>query len=396
MHILFAEDQETARFFLASHLRAMGHTVSEAANGQEALNSLTVNMFAVAAEEIGMLITDWDMPIMDGVELAKRARALREAQYLYIILLTGKGAFADRLHGFAEGGVDDYIIKPFELDELKLRIQVGIRVIEAERSLREYTTGLERIVRNQTREIRDTQSEIIARLFNAMLSRHAETGGHVRRIGIISAFLAEKLGWSMDQVDCIRAAAPLHDVGKIGISDAILLKPGPLSADERLIMQQHAGIGGKILSSSKSPVIQMAERIALAHHENWDGSGYPRRLTGSDIPMEAQIVGLADVFDALRSDRVYRRGLKDDAILEILERGRERKFQPDLLDLFLKNLPGMLALLHMGADMELLPLLEGASRLSSGSAGGSSEDHASGQSDTAERRARHISRQNIF
>lgn len=359
MHILFAEDQETSRFFLASHLRAMGHTVTEAANGQEALNSLTVDMFATDAEEIGMLITDWDMPIMNGVELAKRARALRESQYLYIILLTGKGEYSDRLHGFTEGGVDDYVIKPFEIDELKLRIQVGIRVIQAERSLREYTQGLERIVRNQTLAIRETQSEIIARLFNALLSRHAETGSHVRRIGIMSAFMAEKLGWSPSDVDLIRAAAPLHDVGKIGISDAILLKPGPLTADERLIIQQHSIIGGKILANSTSPIIQMAERISLWHHENWDGSGYPHKLKGQKIPMEARIVGLADVYDALRSDRVYRRGLSNEEVLDVLERGRGRKFQPELLDLFLENLPAIQGLLHMGQEMDINPLLEG-------------------------------------
>ena len=357
MHILFAEDQETARYFLASHLRAMGHTVTEAANGQEALNSLTVNLFASDAEEIGMLITDWDMPIMNGVELAKRARSLREAQYLYIILLTGKGDFSDRLHGFAEGGVDDYVVKPFEIDELKLRIQVGIRVIEAERSLREYTQGLERIVRSQTQAIRDTQAEIISRLFNALLSRHAETGSHVRRIGIMSAFLAEKLGWSTNQVDIIRAAAPLHDVGKIGISDAILLKPGPLTADERLIIQQHTNIGGKILSTSKSLLIQMAERIALHHHENWDGSGYPNKLAGEDIPMEARIVALVDVYDALRSDRVYRRGLDEEAVLDILSRGRGTKFQPEIFDLFVKYLPSIQGVLHAGEEMTLSPLL---------------------------------------
>ena len=358
MHILFAEDQETARFFLASHLRAMGHTVTEAANGQEALNSLTLNLFESGAEEIGMLITDWDMPIMNGVELAKRARALREAQYLYVILLTGKGDFSDRLHGFAEGGVDDYVVKPFEIDELKLRIQVGIRVIQAERSLREYTQGLERIVRNQTQAIRDTQAEIISRLFNALLSRHAETGSHVRRIGIMAAFMAEKMGWSASQVDLIRAAAPLHDVGKIGISDAILLKPGPLTVDERLIIQQHASIGGKILSNSNSNIIQMAERIALWHHENWDGSGYPHRIAGDKIPIEARIVSLVDVYDALRSDRVYRRGLDDEAVLEILTRAKGIKFEPDLFDLFVKHLPDMQALLHMGDEMDIAPLLE--------------------------------------
>lgn len=358
MHILFAEDQETSRFFLASHLRAMGHHVTEAANGQEALNFLNVNLLSPDSEEIGMLITDWNMPIMNGVDLAKRARSLREAQYLYIILLTGKGDFVDRLHGFAEGGVDDYVVKPFKIDELKLRIQVGIRVIQAERSLREYTTGLERIVRNQTQVIRDTQSEILSRLFNALVSRHAESGSHVRRIGIISAFLAEKLGWMASDVEIIRAAAPLHDVGKIGISDAILLKPGPLSADERLIIQQHSKIGGKILSNSTSPIIQMAERIALCHHENWDGTGYPQKLAGEKIPVEARIVALADVYDALRSDRVYRRGLNEEAVLEILERGRGRKFEPALLDLFLKELPAMQSLLHMGMEMDLHPLLD--------------------------------------
>ncbi len=358
MHILFAEDQETARHFLASHLRTMGHTVTEAGNGQEALNSLTVNMFSQGAEEIGMLITDWDMPVMNGVELAKRARVLREAQYLYIILLTGKGEFNDRLHGFAEGGVDDYVVKPFEIDELKLRIQVGVRLIQAERSLREYTQGLERIVRNQTQLIRDTQSEIISRLFNALLSRHAETGSHVRRIGLMSAFIAEKLGWSTSQVDLIRAAAPLHDVGKIGISDAILLKPGPLTHDERQIIQQHAEIGGKILSNSQSPIIQMAERIALWHHENWDGTGYPHKLAGELIPMEARIIALVDVYDALRSDRVYRRSLEDQAVMEILAKGRGTKFQPELFDLFVSNLPAIQSMMHMGDDMDMAPLLQ--------------------------------------
>ena len=339
MHILFAEDQAVTRHFLSSYLRNMGHKVTEAANGQEALTCLTLNTIATDVEEIGMLITDWDMPIMNGVELAKRARALREAQYLYIILLTGKGEFDDRVHGFSEGGVDDYVVKPFEIDELKLRIQVGIRVIQAERSLREYTLGLERIVRDQTEAIRETQGEIISRLFNALLSRHAETGSHVRRIGIMSAFLAEKLGWSTDRIDLIRAAAPLHDVGKIGISDSILLKPGPLTIAEYNIMQQHSEIGQQILSSSRSSLIQMAERIALHHHENWDGSGYPHRLKGEMIPEEARIVSLVDVYDALRSDRVYRKGMEEDVVIEILLSERGRKFQPELIDLFMENLP---------------------------------------------------------
>ena len=338
MHILFAEDQAVTRHFLATQLRAMGHTVTEAANGEEALHQLTMNLFSPGAEEIGMLITDWSMPVMDGLELAKRARSLREAQYLYIILLTGKSQTEDRVLGFAEGGVDDYIVKPFEIDELKLRIQVGIRLITAERSLREYNKKLERTVRNQTQALRDTQSEVISRLFNAILSRHVETGEHVRRIGTMSAFMAEKVGWTSHQVDMIKAAAPLHDVGKIGVSDSILLKPGALTKAERQIIQEHSAIGGNILSGSKSPLIQMAERIALWHHENWDGSGYPHGLKGEDIPMEARLVTLVDVYDALCSERVYRGKMSQDEALEIMHTGRGTKFQPELYDLFLENL----------------------------------------------------------
>ena len=147
-------------------------------------------------------------------------------------------------------------------------------------------------------------------------------------------------------------------MGKIGIAGGIRLKPGTLTADERLIIRQHAAIGAKILSSSQNSVIQMSERIALWHHENWDGSGYPHGLKGEKIPLEARIVGLVDVYDALRSDRVYRRGLEEQAVLDLLERGRGRKFEPGLLDLFLKHLPEIQSLQYMGPDMNIAAFLE--------------------------------------
>ena len=338
MHILFAEDQELSRFFLTSHLRAMGHTVTEASNGQEALDALIGNLRSTETEDIGMLITDWDMPIMNGLDLAIRARHLMGEQYLYIILLTGKGDSYDRVKGFAEGGVDDYVVKPFEINELKLRIQVGIRLMQAEHSLRHYSQGLERIVQKQTGAIREAQNEIISRLFNALQTRHAETGSHVRRIGVMSAFMAEVLGWPVHSVDHIRGAAPLHDVGKIGIADSILLKPGALTVSERNIIQRHTSIGSKILDSSTSKLIQMAASIALHHHENWDGSGYPNGTSGTTIPIEARIVSIVDVYDALRSDRVYRRGLSEETVSSIMRNERGTKFDPELFDLFEKHL----------------------------------------------------------
>jgi len=344
MHILFAEDQAMERFFLSSHLRAMGHTVTETANGQEALEALIANSSS-REEEISMLITDWDMPVMSGIELAIKAREIRDNRYLYIILLTGKGDSYDRVKGFAEGGVDDYVVKPFEIDEVKLRIQVGLRLMQAERSLRDYSNGLERIVQQQTQVIRNTQSEIISRLFNALQSRHAETGSHVRRIGVMSAYLARVLGWATREIDLIQGAAPLHDVGKIGISDDILLKPGALTATERLAIQKHTTIGGKILSGSTSALIQMAERIAVSHHENWDGSGYPSGISGENIPIEARIVSVVDVYDALRSDRVYRKGFDEDTVLTMLREDRGIKFDPWIFDIFINHVDSIRELL---------------------------------------------------
>jgi len=338
MHILFAEDQELSRFFLTSHLRAMGHVVTEASDGQEALEMLMHNLRDDEQEDIAMLITDWDMPAMNGLDLAIRARHLMGEKYLYIILLTGKSDSYDRLKGFAEGGVDDYVVKPFEINELKLRIQVGIRLMQAEHSLRHYSQGLERIVQKQTGAIREAQNEIISRLFNALQTRHAETGSHVRRIGVMSAFMAEVLGWSLHSIDHIRGAAPLHDVGKIGVADSILLKPGALTVSERTIIQRHTSIGFKILNNSTSKLIQMAASIAMSHHENWDGSGYPDGVAGTDIPVEARIVSIVDVYDALRSERVYRRGLSEETVLSIMRNERGTKFDPELFDIFEQHL----------------------------------------------------------
>lgn len=192
MHILIAEDQQLARLILATHLRDWGYEVTETSNGIEALEYLVANNF-----DIDILITDWSMPEMDGLELARRVRALSEvSQYIFIVLLTGKGSYSDIVQGFEEGGVDDYIVKPFEAGELRLRIHVGKRLIEAERAERSYGQHLETIVHEQTKAIRETQNEIISRLFSALESYDQETGCHVRRIGVMSAFLAQLMGLS--------------------------------------------------------------------------------------------------------------------------------------------------------------------------------------------------------
>lgn len=335
MRILIAEDQAIARLVLSTHLKNWGHEVVEAVDGQDALEYYIAN-----DGEIDMLITDWSMPRLDGLELAHRVRNLSDySKYVYIILLTGHDEFSDRIQGFARGGVDDYIVKPFQEAELRHRINVGNRVVTAERQLRQYSHSLEGIVRQQTEAIRQTQGEIISRLFSALESRDQETGDHVRRIGFISARLGFYLGWRDGEVDAIQAAAPLHDVGKIGILDRVLLKPGPLTPEEFETIKTHTSIGAHILGGSGNPIIRLAERIALSHHENWDGGGYPQGLKGTDIPIEARVVAVADVYDALLADRIYRKGLPEDKVLAIIEEESGRKFDPEIVRLFLHHIP---------------------------------------------------------
>jgi len=334
MRILVAEDQALARLILTSQLSNWGHEVIETADGREALDYLSG-----APDEIDMLITDWSMPRLDGLELSSLVRNLYSgSHYIYIILLTSHGEFSDRIRGFAQGGVDDYIVKPFEEAELLHRIKVANRIITAERQIHIHSQGLEAVVRRQTEIIRQTQEEIITRLFSALESRDQETGNHVRRIGFISAKLGGYLGWSQDDVDAIQAAAPLHDVGKIGIQDKVLLKRDRLTEAELQIIRSHTTIGAGILANSQNHIIRLAETIALRHHENWDGSGYPGGLRGEEIPLSARVVAVADVYDALMADRVYRKGLPEEEVLNILQSDCGRKFDPEIGRIFLQNI----------------------------------------------------------
>ncbi len=333
MRIVIAEDQEMGRMILAEHLRQWGHEVIETCNGKEALDFIVQNY-----DTIDILITDWSMPVMDGVELAQRVRQLHGSHYIYIILLTARSSLDDKLAGFSQGGVDDYIIKPFKSDELHLRLQVGQRVISAEQIQRTLNKNLQRLVEEQSAVLTETQEEIISRLFNAVETRDGETGGHVNRIAYMSACMSTLLGWTDEDTLCIKNAARLHDIGKIAIPDAILCKPDRLTSEEFEIIKQHAAIGASLLSNSHIPSIRMGEVIAHHHHENWDGSGYPCGLVGENIPIEARITAIVDVYDALKSDRVYRPGMPEELVIKILLEGNGTKFDPYLLHLFLENL----------------------------------------------------------
>jgi putative two-component system response regulator len=333
LNILIAEDEAISLRRLQHFLEKWGHHVIAAGNGREALEKFL-------SLEMDLVITDWMMPEMDGMELVGHIRNRgSDKPYVYTILLTSRGEKEDVVRGLSEIGVDDYVVKPFEPDELRARLSVGERTVRLERALREYGKGLENIVRMQTRLIRRTQEETIIRLLTALESRDEETGGHVRRIGLFSAHLANAAGWTHEQVEDIRLAAPMHDIGKIGVPDAILQKEGPLTEDEFEVIKSHTLIGGQILKDSEFPMLQMAHEIALYHHERWEGGGYPENRKGEDIPVAARIVSLVDVYDALSQDRVYRKASPEEEVIRTMQKERRSHFDPGFFDLFLESIP---------------------------------------------------------
>jgi putative two-component system response regulator len=193
-----------------------------------------------------------------------------------------------------------------------------------------YENTLEEEVRQRTGQIREREEEIVLRLVQAAEYRDDETGEHIRRVGRYASEIARAAGWTAVETDNIRLAAPMHDVGKIGVPDAILRKPGKLTPEEFVVIQTHPTIGARILERSKVPLLEMARDIALCHHEKWDGSGYPRGLRGEDIPISARIVAVCDVYDALVSDRVYRLAYPKDEALAIMSESNGKHFDPSV------------------------------------------------------------------
>ncbi|MDX6632412.1 MAG: cyclic di-GMP phosphodiesterase [Solirubrobacterales bacterium] len=234
-----------------------------------------------------------------------------------------------------ERGAFGYLVKPVARGQLLIAIANAFHRHRLEHENAEYRSHLERLVHRRTgelsgmtEELRRSRQEVVDRLSLAVALRDAGTGEHIGRIGRITALLAAQLGMSQQEVDLLQTASPMHDVGKIGIADSILQKPGPLDVDERVEMQRHTEIGYELLESSDSDLLKKAATIALTHHEWYDGSGYPNGLVGDDIPMEGRIVAVADVFDALLSTRPYREAMPAGEVLEAIRMERGTHFDP--------------------------------------------------------------------
>jgi putative two-component system response regulator len=329
--ILVVDDEPSLRKIIARWLTEAGYACAEAAGAVAALDYLE-------GHPVGLVTLDLTMPVQSGMQLLPQIK--QRWPETEVIILTAVQETATAIEALTLGAYG-YLIKPLEAEDMVLQAKKALERRQLLLERQEYTRTLEAKVREQTIAIRRAHEETILRLVSASRYRDEETGAHVRRTGLYCELFAEVLGWPAQRVEEIRMAAPMHDLGKIGIPDAILLKPGRLSGEEFQVMKSHTLIGARMLDRSESAILQMAHKIALSHHEYWNGGGYPRGLSGMAIPEEARILSLVDVYDALTHRRVYREALPEAEALSLLEEGRGSQFDPFLLGIFLSLVPEM-------------------------------------------------------
>jgi putative two-component system response regulator len=331
--ILAVDDLPQNVRLLEAYLIPEGYEIVRAANGEEALAKLI-------STRIDLVLLDVMMPDIDGFEVTRRIRQDCKTQLLPIILITALRETTDRVKGI-EAGCDDFISKPVDKIELLARVKSLLKVKAYNDLMLNYRDELEAEVLRRTKELQQASDKIktasldtIYRLSIASEYRDKDTGIHIKRMSHYSQAIAQHLGLDEKTVEAILYAAPLHDVGKIGIPDRILSKPGKLDPVEFDIMKQHTVIGAKILYGSDADFIKLGGIIALNHHEKWDGSGYPNGLKGNMIPIEGRIAAIADVFDALTSKRPYKEPFTLEKSLVIIRRWSESYFDPNVVDAF--------------------------------------------------------------
>jgi two-component system response regulator RpfG len=330
--ILIIDDQLTSRQILQHLVSSIDSeiTVKAFADPLEAYHWCRAN-------HCNLILTDYKMPQMNGIEFIKKFRKNASSKEAPVIMVT---SIEDRniRYEALEAGATDFLMKPVDHYECRARCKNLMTQYQQYKIISDRSRWLERRVAEATSEIRLRERETLIRLARAGEYRDEETGNHVIRMAKYSRIIAEELGFSHDESEVIEMAAPMHDIGKIGIRDDILLKPGKLSGDEFEIMKTHTLIGHDILKDSPSKYLQMGGIIALSHHEKFDGSGYPYGKKGTEIPIEARIVTVADVYDALVSERPYKNAWSMQTALEYMENLSGKHFDPDCLNAFRKNI----------------------------------------------------------
>lgn len=344
--ILLVDDEPTNIKILVEVLKA-DYDLLIATSGEQALEQVTAHH-----DEIDLILLDVNMPEMTGIEVMERINSALPWGRIPVIFVTARNEEGDEAKGLESGAVD-YITKPISAPIVRARIQTQLSLRQAKMDLEAQNKILEEKVRERTEEISHTQDVIINALTSLAETRDNETGSHIIRTQYYVKHLAEMIrsfpeyAHELDNDENIEAmfkTAPLHDVGKVGIPDSVLLKPGKLNEEEWGIMRTHPTLGAEALRKASESVtgrgarfLKYAEEIAYGHHEKWDGSGYPRGLSGNDIPISARLMAIADVYDALISKRCYKDAMSHQQALDIMMEGKGKHFDPVMLQVFLDN-----------------------------------------------------------
>ena len=342
--ILIIDDEEILRQSLHDLLEDFGYIVVEAENGQHGLDQ-------VEQEKPDLVLTDLRMPVMGGLDFIREVKLAHPS--LPIIVISGAGRLNDAVEALRIGAYD-YLTKPIKVPEVVCHvIHKALHSAKMEEENKRYHHHLEEEVRERTGELRELQLKIIQRLGRAGEYRDNETGTHVIRMSRGCQLLALAAGLGEEHAEKILYATPMHDVGKIGIPDTILLKPGRLTDAEMEVMKTHTSIGADIIGDSGTEMLSLARQVALYHHEKWDGTGYPTGLKGKEIPIESRIASICDVFDAVTSPRPYKDAWPIEKAKQLLLDGAGKAFDPELIPLFIDLVPQLVTLKEKFPDVSI-------------------------------------------